>query len=357
MSKLIVDVSYHNGVIAWDKVKAAGIQGAIIRCGYGDNIAAQDDKQFKRNADECTRLGIPWGVYLYSYAKNTAQAISEAEHVLRLVAPYKDKMSYPVYYDLEQAGTESVAAQNAIVFGDIIEAAGYWCGIYSGQYWWQKYLGSKLDRFTKWVARYSSKKPEGISGTYDIWQYASNGKVNGISGNVDMNEVYRDFPSEIKGGGSSAKSKQVPGNPVNDMGVKYRAHCQTIGDCAEVRDGQTAGTTGYGLRMEGFWLNLEDAAKKLGADLKVKAKVHEQKTGWEDLGYVSKDTLIGSKGQSKRLEAIILEIEGLPEGYELQYRTHIQTIGWTGWVAAGFASGSVGFRKGIEAIQIRIVKK
>lgn len=357
MSKLIVDVSYHNGVIAWDKVKAAGIQGAIIRCGYGDNIAAQDDKQFKRNADECTRLGIPWGVYLYSYAKNTAQAISEAEHVLRLVAPYKDKMSYPVYYDLEQAGTESVAAQNAIVFGDIIEAAGYWCGIYSGQYWWQKYLGSKLDRFTKWVARYSSKKPEGISGTYDIWQYASNGKVNGISGNVDMNEVYRDFPSEIKGGGSSAKSKQVPGNPVNDMGVKYRAHCQTIGDCPEVRDGQTAGTTGFGKRLEALWISLEEAAKKLGVELKLKGKCHIQGTGWVDLGYITKDTMIGSKGKSKRLEAIILEIEGLPEGYELQYRTHIQTIGWTGWVAAGFASGSVGFRKGIEAVQIRIVKK
>ena len=169
-----------------------------------------------------------------------------------------------------------------------------------------------------------------------------------------------DGKTYIPAGGSSQPKKtpkQIPGNPVNDLGVKYKAHCQTIGDCAEVRDGQTAGTTGYGLRMEGFWLNLEDAAKKLGADLKVKAKVHEQKTGWEDLRYVSKDTLIGSKGQSKRLEAISLEIEGLPEGYELQYRTHIQTVGWTGWVAAGFASGSVGFRKGIEAIQIRIVKK
>ena len=75
------------------------------------------------------------------------------------------------------------------------------------------------------------------------------------------------------------------------------------------------------------------------------------------MAQITKDTMIGSKGKSKRLEAIILEIEGLPEGYELQYRTHIQTIGWTGWVAAGFASGSVGFRKGIEAIQIRIVKK
>ena len=126
MAKIIIDVSYHNGTIDWNKVKAAGIQGAIIRCGYGDNIASQDDKQFKRNADECVRLGIPFGIYIYSYAKNTTQAKSEAEHALRLATPYKGKMSYPIYYDLEEKGTESVAAQNAIVFGEIIEAVGYW---------------------------------------------------------------------------------------------------------------------------------------------------------------------------------------------------------------------------------------
>ena len=359
MSNLVIDVSYHNGVIDWNKVKAAGIQGAIIRCGYGDNIASQDDKQFKRNADECTRLGIPWGVYIYSYAKTTAQAKSEAAHALRLVAPYKGKMSYPIYYDLEQPGTESMAVQNGIVFGDIIEAAGYWCGIYSGQYWWQKYLGNKLDRFTKWVARYSNQKPVGISGSYDMWQYSSSGRVPGISGRVDMNEVYRDFPSEILGGGSSGGNgpRQIPGNPVNDMGVKYRAHCQTIGDCAEVRDGQTAGTIDYSTRLEGFWLNLEEVMKKLGVQLKVRAKAHMQSIGWVDLGYITKDTLIGSKGKGKRLEAFILEIEGLPTGYRLEYRSYVQSVGWTGWVAAGFATGSVGFGKRIEAIQIRIAKK
>ena len=74
MSKLIIDVSYHNGVINWEKVKASACAGAILRCGYGDDIASQDDKQWKRNANECTRLGIPFGVYIYSYAKTTAQA-------------------------------------------------------------------------------------------------------------------------------------------------------------------------------------------------------------------------------------------------------------------------------------------
>lgn len=150
--------------------------------------------------------------------------------------------------------------------------------------------------------------------------------------------------------------KQVPGNPVNDMGVYYKAHCQTIGTQPVVRDGQVAGTTGYKKRLEGFWLILAELRKKFGNQVRAKAKVHIQGIGWIDLGYINDDTLIGSMAKAKRLEAIILEIEGLPEGYELQYQVHCQTYGWTGWVSAGFAAGSAGFGIGIEAIQIRIVK-
>jgi GH25 family lysozyme M1 (1,4-beta-N-acetylmuramidase) len=147
----------------------------------------------------CIKYGIPFGVYLYSYAHTVEDAKSEANHVLRLLEPYKGKLSYPVYYDLEEKGTENGAVERAIAFGDIIEANGYWCGIYANQHWWRTYLKDGLDRFTKWVAKYSSVKPSGISGTYDIWQYSSSGTIPGISRTVDMNLCYRDFPSEIKG--------------------------------------------------------------------------------------------------------------------------------------------------------------
>lgn len=205
MAKKVIDVSYHNGVIDWAKVKADGVEGAIIRCGFGDNITSQDDEQFKRNADECTRLGIPFGVYIYSYAKTIAQAESEAQHVLRLIAGYK--LSYPVYLDLEQAGTETGAIERANRFGDIIEAAGYWCGVYANKNWWDNYLVG-LTRFTRWVARYNSTL--GMDNV-DIWQYTSGGAVDGISGSVDMNHCYRDFPKEITGssggsGGSGSSS-------------------------------------------------------------------------------------------------------------------------------------------------------
>ena len=200
-TKKVIDVSYHNGTINWDSVKAAGIDGAIIRCGYGSDMASQDDKQWKRNADECTRLGIPFGVYLYSYAKTDAQAKSEAEHVLRLIKGYK--LSYPVYYDLEEHGTESGAVGRARIFCEAIEAAGYWVGVYANKNWWDNYL-TGLTEYTRWVARYNSTL--GMDNV-DMWQYTSDGSVPGISGRVDMNHCYRDFPKEITGSSSGSASK------------------------------------------------------------------------------------------------------------------------------------------------------
>lgn len=194
----LIDVSTHNGKINWKTVKKH-VDGVIIRCGFGSDYTSQDDKMFKENIEGCIKNDIPFGVYLYSYAKNKGMAKSEAMHVLRLLEPYKGKLSYPVYYDLEEAGTEHGAVERAIIFGDIIEDAGYWCGIYANQYWWRTFLKDGLNRFTKWVAKYSDKEPTGISGTYDIWQYSSKGKVPGINGLVDMNICYRDFPTAIRG--------------------------------------------------------------------------------------------------------------------------------------------------------------
>ncbi len=203
MELKVIDLSYHNGNVDFAKVKAQ-VDGIILRCGYGSDIVSQDDKKFKEYAEACVKHDIPFGVYLYSYAKTMADAKSEAEHCLRLLEPYKDKLQYPVYLDLEEAGTELGAVDRALVFGEIIERNGYWCGIYANEYWWNKPLaGGNLDRFTKWVAKYGAndgvphEKPN-ISGAYDIWQYSSTGKVAGISGNVDMNICYRDFPDEIR---------------------------------------------------------------------------------------------------------------------------------------------------------------
>ncbi len=190
MDRLVIDVSKHNGVIDWQKVKASGIYGAIIRCGYGDDIKTQDDSQYVNNVKGCIANNIPFGVYLYSYAKTDKQAISEANHVIRLVEPYKDNLSFPIYLDLEDPGTESGAVERARTFADILRAKGYNVGIYANQNWWLNYLKG-LNEYPKWVAKYSSVAP--TVKDYNMWQYTSKGSVDGIKGYVDISHCYKEY--------------------------------------------------------------------------------------------------------------------------------------------------------------------
>lgn len=201
MERRLIDVSEFNGRIDWEQVKETEIEGAIIRCGYGNDIVSQDDRQWRYNAEECTRLGIPFGAYLYSYARTDAQSRSEAAHALRLIRGYR--LSYPVYLDLEQPGTEGHAVAGAKIFGNLIENAGYFAGIYANEYWFTTVIGNALNRYTKWCAKYSDIRP---SVECDIWQYSDTGRVSGINGFVDLNVCYRDFPAEIRGRGDESRA-------------------------------------------------------------------------------------------------------------------------------------------------------
>lgn len=195
----LIDVSKHNGVIDWAKVKKAGYH-AILRLGYGDNIKTQDDAKFLYNAQQCEKLGIPYGAYIYSYAKSEKQISSEIMHAKRMLKGRK--LSYPVYFDTEQSGTQSVAGKFAKKFCDAMEKEGYWAGIYASESWWNAYVKPTCgDRYTKWIAKYGTNngkaqtKPN-VTGT-DIWQYSSKGKVDGVSGYVDVNIVYRDLVKAV----------------------------------------------------------------------------------------------------------------------------------------------------------------
>lgn len=187
-----IDVSTWQSTIDWDKVKKAGIDFAIIRCGYGTTGV---DNQFARNMKEARRVGIKVGVYLYSYAHGVAEAQAEAKHCLDLVREY-GKLDLPIYFDEEESYQFSRAKELAIAFCTVIENAGYWAGIYSSSSKWQGPLNG-LDRYTKWCANWgSNSRPAHNSGKpnvsgCDIHQYSSVGSVSGIAGDVDMNELYR----------------------------------------------------------------------------------------------------------------------------------------------------------------------
>lgn len=191
IEKVGIDVSKWNGKIDWQSVKDSGIDYAIIRVGYGSDISSQDDPYAKYNMDECTRLGIPFGVYIYSYATNLDKAQSEANHVLRMIQGYN--LSYPIYFDLEDKQIASLGSETlgqiTSVFCSTIQNAGYSVGVYSNTSWFNNILtDSVFDNYTRWCAQYNTSCQ--YQGAYTMWQYTEKGQVSGIATNVDMNISY-----------------------------------------------------------------------------------------------------------------------------------------------------------------------
>ena len=198
-AKGVIDVSGWQGDIDWAKAKADGVEGVIIRLGYGEGNNA--DKKAQRNISECKRLGIPFGVYWYSYADTPSIAKEEGTDVVAKLKQFgvnPSDLAYPVYYDLEKWTWEGhKPPTDPNVYNNIVnnwysalQSAGYKnLGVYS----YTSYLQGPLKHVdiyakTTWVAQYGARMgfdsfPTNSRG----WQYTSSGKVDGISGNVDMN--------------------------------------------------------------------------------------------------------------------------------------------------------------------------
>mgnify|MGYP003096603917 FL=1 len=202
-----IDVSEHQGKIDWAKVKADGVAFAIIRCGYGSDYTSQDDDYFLENVRGAQANGIPFGVYLYSYATKATGAApsaqSEAAHVLRQLKAAglsPSKLALPVFYDLEEDAQWELSASRvgtlAEAFCSVRSSQGYKVGIYANQNWWKNKLTDPVferSGWAKWVAQYYKKdkgtSPAGIS-DQQYWQFTDCGKVNGIPGYVDVNFSY-----------------------------------------------------------------------------------------------------------------------------------------------------------------------
>lgn len=213
-AKGVIDVSGWQGDIDWAKAKADGVEGAIIRLGYGEGNNA--DKKAQRNISECKRLGIPFGIYWYSYADTPALAKEEGADVVAKLKQFgvnPSDLAYPVYYDLEkwtweghQPPTDPNVYNNIVNnWYSALQSAGYKnLGVYS----YTSYLQGPLKHAdiyakTTWVAQYGARMgfdsfPTNSRG----WQYTSSGKVDGISGNVDMNAFGN--KAYVNGGSSNA---------------------------------------------------------------------------------------------------------------------------------------------------------
>ncbi len=196
-----IDVSHWNNNINWQKVKASGVDFAILRLGYTGTKSRKPtlDGKFGQNYANCTKFGVNIGVYYYSTATSLKQAQNEAKFVIKQLKG--KKLQYPVYIDTEdamQAKLSKTLLTNIVKeFCETMEKAGYYVGIYASKSWYADQLhDSKLKAYDRWVAQYNDKCT--YNGNYGMWQYSDKGKVAGINGNVDLNNCYKNYPSIIK---------------------------------------------------------------------------------------------------------------------------------------------------------------
>ncbi len=197
-----IDVSAWQGDIDWDKVKESGIEFAMIRCGLRNlsNDTLYEDSKFRYNISEANRVGIPVGVYFYSTAITDVEVLEEASFVLNLIKDYE--VTYPVVYDFETFHQNRASKisdlkvnKHALKFLDYISGHGYYAVLYGNatalnNYWDTEYLGD----YDVWLAQYIDVAT--YQGKYVMWQYADNGRVDGIRGYVDLDVSYVSY--EIK---------------------------------------------------------------------------------------------------------------------------------------------------------------
>lgn len=208
MAAKIIDVSKHNVVTDWAKVKASGVTGVIIRAGYG-RVISQKDKTFEDYYAGAVKAGLNVGAYWYSYAKTPAEAKTEAAVFLEAIKG--KKFDLPVYFDIEEeshvALGKTVCTAMAEAFCSTMEAAGYFAGVYSFDSFFASNLTEAIQqKYSCWVARVENVPPKCCK-TFGMHQYTWKGSVSGISGAVDVSYCYKDFPAIIKGAGLNGYAK------------------------------------------------------------------------------------------------------------------------------------------------------
>lgn len=195
----IIDVSEFQGSIDWERVKASGVQGAIIRCSVGLDYI---DTKFARNVEECLRLGLHVGAYHFSWAGTADYAIKEAEKFIGLCKNYK--FDLPLYYDIEKGDKTprtTTAQLTTEAFINRCKELGYKVGVYANLDYFNNYLDPvKLKDYPLWIAQYYSRLTHKNPELFGMWQYTSTGRVDGISGNVDLNYLYKSYweKTEVK---------------------------------------------------------------------------------------------------------------------------------------------------------------
>ena len=197
----VIDISYHNGNIDFNKVRQDEVEGVIIRAGYENgNI----DNQFHKYIADAIKVGLHIGIYWFSYAYTIQMADVEAKHCIKVIEQYRKYIDLPVFFDWEYdsfkyAGKHGVSPDKSLitamhtVFCQVIYNAGYMVGYYLNLDYSKNYIDeNKLRSYKRWFARYTDVPQKDCY----LWQYSSKGSVKGISGNVDMDILNIDITKQ-----------------------------------------------------------------------------------------------------------------------------------------------------------------
>lgn len=213
-----IDISKWQKGLKIADAKKAGFDFVIIRGGYTTNGSKRQKKVdpcFEEFYKQCKEAGMPCGVYYYSCAKTTDEGIAEANYLYEYVLKER-QFEYPIYIDVEDNNWQAYDGKgttDAIIgFCDRLEKLGFYAGVYSNLNWFNNKLETdRLSRFTKWLACWSSKKPNFKYNAAEIWQNSNSGKVGTIT--VDTDIAYKDFPTIIKNLGVNGYPKPVQTKP------------------------------------------------------------------------------------------------------------------------------------------------
>lgn len=387
-----VDISYWNGDINLSKVKNTGYDFVMIRCGWGNNSTSNDDSKFAANVRKATELGMPWGVYLFSYACSSSDAKSELAHIDRLLKEQKAKgylPTMPVAIDIEPNDTmEKNGAWNssnltniATIILDGLKNLGYYPIIYTG-YDELNMMNSHIrNDYDCWFAQWYTKPSLYKYNRLGIWQYGGeanyidNPTISGV-GVIDQNICYKDYPTIIKNGGYNGWGKVTPSPEPSPAPSSVIAgpsiYTQGVADgkwLKVIKDGSSYSGT-LGKPLVGFATKVTKGKIEYSAHIK-DGKWLGNVTGWNYKDYINGYAGSGNPAQNgKPIDAIkmyyttpndIVSKEGY---YKVAYRVHLLGATKDDWLDWQYDTETINNQKGyagifgktIDAIEVKLVK-